>query len=90
MASLKKQLKKYPLEAIVWDDHAGPYNHVDHKDAVLVKRVTIGWVVREDEDTVVIASTLDDKSDIASDLNALGKGMILRRCPLEYRVESDD
>jgi hypothetical protein len=73
------QLKRYPLQIVVWDDHAGPANHVDAREVTLVTRVTVGWVVRETDDHIVIASTLDDDSSSFSDMNALGKGMILSR-----------
>lgn len=77
--SLVKQLRKYPLELVVWDDHAGPYNHVDVSEVKMVIRATVGWIVKETGDHIVIAGTLDDDSSTFSDMNALGKGLILSR-----------
>jgi hypothetical protein len=79
MASLKKQLRKHDLEIILWDDHAGPYQDIPAADVHTVVRCTVGWVLFEDDRRVVIASTLDDGNKSGSDMNALGKGMILAR-----------
>lgn len=67
---------RYPLEVITWDDHAGPGNG-NPKKVKLIRRVTAGFIVREDETTVVIAGTVDGQA--AEDMTALGKGLIVDR-----------
>lgn len=37
---------------------------------------TLGWIIKEDEDYIVIASTLDSGEDIVGSINAIPRGVI--------------
>lgn len=69
-------LETLKREEVTWDDHAGPFETI--AGARLVSRVTLGYVVDEDDTTLLIAGTWDELTGYA-DINALGKGMITKR-----------
>lgn len=73
-----RKSKTYRCEVVAWDDHAGPFQN-DTKPArvALVPRITVGFVMREDASTLVIAGTVDENG--GHDMTAIGKALVTSR-----------
>lgn len=55
-----KPLDKCPLVYVEWLDHNGGSDgwfDIDDRDAVLSKVRTIGWLLHEEDDSILVAST---------------------------------
>ena len=73
---------------IEWVDitsQADPW--LDIEEAVKLKpaqMMTCGWIIREDEESIVIASTIDKNEEIVGDVNCIPHRSIDKIIPLEH------
>ena len=69
----------YPLVVIEWEDITGnsePWFTVqDALDLEPARMTTVGWVISDRDDYLIISSTLGDKEE-ASDINCIPKSVI--------------
>jgi hypothetical protein len=84
-----KRQRRYNVEEITWLDHVGPISEPDvtPKAFKLVYRVSVGYVVYEDEDRLVFAGTVDENG--CHDMTALGVSLITDRRILEWGGNDD-
>lgn len=82
--SLKLKLKKYefPLVEILWDDAADlqieGWTSSDNIDTKHQIAITVGFLVKETEEHVVVAHTIDNNGEVTG-LMQIPKGMIQYR-----------
>ena len=72
---------KYDLIGVRWLDHCGPgdgYRPVSEIDATLEPMHTVGWLVRETRDTLVVAPSCNNR-DSWNDETVIGKKLITDR-----------
>lgn len=77
---------KYPIELIVWEDHTSRTNgwtpHADVAELSVVS--SVGFRVRENEKSVVLALSVDDKE--FADTMTIHKACILERREFKYAL----
>ncbi len=79
MPRRKKQPYKYPLVEILWDDAEVTNHWEDTKDTIVTDAVctTVGFLVKETDTHIVIASTYAD--DLTNARIQIPKGMVKTR-----------
>jgi len=79
-----RKQKRYNVEEITWLDHVGPASAPEHtpKGMTLETRVSVGYVVYEDEDRLVFAGTVDPLG--CHDMTALAVALITDRRILQW------
>jgi len=74
--------------AIVWTDinsFDGAWLELEEsKKLQPVQMETIGWIVNETKDHVVIVSTLEAKGSLAGSTNAIPRGIIKKIIPVKH------
>lgn len=66
------------IELVDWDDHTGPW--AEDIGVALRERCTVGKVVREDDEVLILAASWDLEGDY--DLACIGKAMVKARLTL--------
>jgi hypothetical protein len=92
MAKKEKVRQPYKCVVIRWVDinsFDGAWLDVkESKKLEPVNMETIGWIIHETKDYVVVVSTLDSSGDLAGSTNAIPKGIITKIIPLKYGKSS--
>lgn len=78
-------MSKPTLEKIVWYDHVievGATTKRAAKKLKMAKRVSVGWVLHQSADAIMLAHTKDDNDNYA-DVTVLGTALVLSREVIE-------
>jgi len=72
-------VNNYPLVIVKWEDITGnnePWLYIDDAlDLETAKMTTVGWVIKDRDDSIVIVSSLGDKKEVG-DVNCIPKSVI--------------
>tara|TARA_R100000458_G_C8203119_1_gene193038 strand:+ start:600 stop:878 length:279 start_codon:yes stop_codon:yes gene_type:complete len=87
MAKKEKARQQYKCVVIQWVDiNSFDGAWLDIKESKKLEPVnmeTIGWIIHETKDYVVIVSTFDSSGDLAGSTNAIPKGIITKIIPVK-------
>ncbi len=75
----------FPLVAIVWDDASTDHGwqHVDEDDTARNMVLTIGFLTREDDHYIYLASTCDEQKNTNSRIK-IPRGMVATRAEVAF------